>query len=85
MLQIIVVAAFAGDTALAAPHTVALAGKDTDSVVRLLDMSLAEGQAVDILPGRVGRAVVVADNIVEFVVATDNTAVAVVASCQRRP
>lgn len=55
-----------------------MVGKDTDVVVHLLDMFLAEGQAVDILPGRAGRAV-------EAVEVADNTAAVVVASCQRRP
>ena len=80
MLQIIAVAAFAVGTALAAPHTVALVGKDMDNAVRLPGMFLAEAEVVDSLPD---KAMVVVDRAA---VAVDNIAVvAVVAPCQRRP
>ena len=58
---------FALDTAPAAAHTVALAVKDMDSVVRLPGMFLVETSVVDSLPGMTDRAVEVAGNIVEAV------------------
>ena len=79
-MQITAVAASAVDTAPVVAHTVVLVGKDTDAVVHLPDMFLA--QVVDSLPGKTDRVVVVVDRAA---VVADNIVAVVVVPCQRRP